>query len=560
MQKDILKKKRFFVPEDMQIDSWEVIAPLFQSLLNESLNSEQEIKAWQEKVRELKAVLHQEKTVRYIEMTCHVDDPGRLGRYQDFISKMEPRYKTGFQQLNMKLQASCGEARFHQQVQRSKATQQKMLALKSEENELKSAYQQIVGSLNLQYKGQNFTLQQASRFSGGGDRETRKTIWELQSQQWLGVADKIEDIFTRLIQVRTQLAVQAGFSNYMEYVFHAYKRVDYRPEDCVSFHRLSAGHVVPLLKKMQAENRKKLDLKVLRPFDLGCDEDGSALRPFADTDELLKKMQQLFEMLGSRFGLWFQQIVQNDLLDLENRKGKAPGSYCVHLEESRLPFIFMNATGTHQDVITLLHESGHAFHYLAMVEANEQKVPPREMSELAAIGMEVMGTNFLNIFYSSAEDVRRARKKYFQQQLLYLTGIATIDAFTHWVYTHKDHSVRERRDCWIKLSNIYQGDVDYFEYQNILETGYHQVSLFFEDPFYFIEYAFARIGSLQLLCNFQKDKGSCINDYLYSLSLGGRISLPELYQAAGVKFGFEEGNFFTSLANLEQEFQKINYN
>ena len=196
MQKDILKKKRFFVPEDMQIDSWEVIAPLFQSLLNESLNSEQEIKAWQEKVRELKAVLHQEKTVRYIEMTCHVDDPGRLGRYQDFISKMEPRYKTGFQQLNMKLQASCGEARFHQQVQSSKATQQKMLALKSEENELKSAYQQIVGSLNLQYKGQNFTLQQASRFSGGGDRETRKTIWELQSQQWLGVADKIEDIFT----------------------------------------------------------------------------------------------------------------------------------------------------------------------------------------------------------------------------------------------------------------------------------------------------------------------------------------------------------------------------
>ena len=285
-----------------------------------------------------------------------------------------------------------------------------------------------------------------------------------------------------------------------------------------------------------------------------CDEDGlSTLKPFNSIDELIEKCREVFSQLDSRLEVYFTTMIKNNLFDLDNRKGKAPGAYCVKLEEWGLPFIFMNATGSHQDVMRLLHEAGHAFHYLSTNTSQRlYGTAPKEMCELASSGIEMMGLNHLNVFYSDAE-LRRVKRTYFQEVISYFSGIATLDAFQHWIYTHEGHTPEQRRNYWLELMDKYLGIVDYSDYKPLLEIMYHQVPLLFEAPFYFIGYAFARIGASQIWINYGKDRKKCVENYIYALSLGGSRSLKELYKAAGIDFGFNEKVITELLKTVEKE-------
>ena len=543
-----IRKKRIFVPENINLDSWDDIASLFRLLLEENIHTESDAKKWIRKMNELRAVLQQEKTMRYIHFTCRTDDTDRARRYRHFCREIEPKYKKEFQKLHHKLnQVPCREQMRHgeysvyfKDVQKNrKVLHSRDLHLKVEENEAKAAYQRLTSKISISYRGKKLTRHEAADYLCSPDRTIRKEVWELEVAQWMQIQHEVEDIFTRLLHLRTQLAVRTGFANYMEYIFHAQKRVDYGPQDCASFHALCRKQIVPLLKNIQEERKTKLGIGVLKPFDLFCDEDGmEPLRPFQGTGELMEKSRMVFSRIDPRFGECFEILCRNGLMALDSRQGKAPGSYCVNLEESGLPFIFMNATGTQQDVITFLHEAGHAFHYLAMADSSHTSPPPLEMSELAARGMEVMGVNHLDVFYNDADDTLRAGKQYFQKMIARLTGIAHINSFEQWVYTHPDHSVEDRREFWAYLQHEYGGFVEYSDY--LLKTSYHQAALMFEAPFYFITYAFSYAGALQLLNIYQKDQQKCIDHYWNALSLGGSEGLRNLYRAAGVEFGFPE--------------------
>jgi oligoendopeptidase F len=227
------------------------------------------------------------------------------------------------------------------------------------------------------------------------------------------------------------------------------------------------------------------------------------------------------------------------LLDLANRKGKAPGGYQQNLSEARVPFIFMNAVGIQRDVETLLHEGGHAF--LALATRDEDlfayRSAPIEFCEVASMSMELLGNEFLERFYAPPE-ANRARRTHLEGILTVLSWIATVDAFQHWIYTHAGHTRAERSEASLGLMDRFGGDADWQGYDAARANLWHRQLHIFTHPFYYIEYGIAQLGALQVWANSKRNKSEALKHYKQALALGGSRPLPELFAAAGCRFEF----------------------
>jgi oligoendopeptidase F len=352
--------------------------------------------------------------------------------------------------------------------------------------------------------------------------------------------EKFEEIFDKQIKLRQQIAKNAGFDNYRDYAFRRLGRFDYTPEDCAKFHDAVEKEIMPVVRELQAERRKKLKVEKLRPWDLSVDPlNRPPLKPFAQVGEMISRTQNIFNHLDEGLAEGFQRMQNLKLLDLANRKGKAPGGYQSTLAEARVPFIFMNAVGLQRDVETILHEAGHAFHALATRDEDlyAYRGAPIEFCEVASMSMELLGNEFLEEFYSSA-DANRARRTHLEGIIGIFPWIATVDAFQHWIYTHPGHTRAARAVAWLELMDRFGGDVDWSGYDQSRAYLWHRQLHIFLHPFYYIEYGIAQLGALQVWANSKRDKAKALHDYKSSLALGGSKPLPELFKAAGSPFEF----------------------
>jgi oligoendopeptidase F len=297
---------------------------------------------------------------------------------------------------------------------------------------------------------------------------------------------------------------------------------------------------MPALRQLQARRRAKLGLETLRPWDLAVDPSSlPPLRPFEKIESLLDGAQEIFDRLDQRMARDFRLMREKGLLDLENRKGKAPGGYQCTLSESRLPFIFMNAVGLQRDVETILHEAGHAFHALAARQEDlfPYRNAPLEFCEVASMSLELLGNQFLDKFYSPA-DARRARRKHLEGVLEIFPWIATVDAFQHWIYSHPGHARGDRQRAWLELMDRFGGEVDWSGQEKARAHLWHRQLHIFLHPFYYVEYGIAQLGALQVWRNARKDPARALEQYHRGLALGGSRPLPELFEAAGCPFDF----------------------
>jgi oligoendopeptidase F len=412
--------------------------------------------------------------------------------------------------------------------------------LETEESRLSQQYQKLIGSLTVPFRGEERTLVQMGRYQEEPDRALRQETWELVANRRLREADAIETIFEQLLKLREQIAANAGFPNYLAYAFRARGRFDYTPEDCRKFHEAIETEVMPVLRQLQAQRRKQLGLTALRPWDLAVDPlNRPALRPFEQIDTLLTNTAAIFDRLDSKLSEEFGLMRKLHLLDLDNRKGKAPGGYQSTLAEARLPFIFMNAVGIQRDVETILHEAGHAFHALA-AQAEDlyaYRSAPIEFCEVASMSMELLGNEYIEKFYQPG-DARRARRDHLEGIVEIFPWIATVDAFQHWIYSHPGHTRAERQKAWLDLMDRFGGDVDWSGYEEARKNLWHRQLHIFIHPFYYVEYGIAQLGALQVWANSKKDKARALREYHQALSLGGSRPLPELFEAAGCPFDF----------------------
>ncbi len=542
---------RSFVPEKMDLGDWSRIAPLFDKLEAGApqCRTSAAFERWLLEGSELTAALDEESSRRYIAMTCHTENGAAEAAFLHFIGQIEPRLKPRQFKLAQIFLAHPLRAQLpgERYFVFDRATQLQVelfrpenVPLETEEARLSQQYQKLIGSLTVPFRGEEQTLARMGRYLEDPDRALRQEAWEVVTRRRLREAEAIEQIFEQLLNLRGQIAANAGFPNYLAYAFRARGRFDYTPEDCRKFHEAIAEDVMPVLRVLQSQRRKQLVLGALRPWDLAVDPlNRPALRPFERVERLISNTRKIFAQLDPKLAGEFTLMRDLHLLDLDNRKGKAPGGYQSTLAEARLPFIFMNAVGIQRDVETILHEAGHAFHALAArgEDLYAYRSAPIEFCEVASMSMELLGNEFLEKFYHP-DDARRARRDHLESIVGIFPWIATVDAFQHWIYSQPGHSRADRQKAWVELMDRFGGDVDWTGYEEARTNLWHRQLHIFIHPLYYVEYGIAQLGALQVWANSKKDKAQTLREYHHALSLGGSRPLPELFQAAGCRFDF----------------------
>lgn len=563
-------KPRQFVPEQLDLGDWSKIAPLFDQLEVRlaTVKSVADLEAWLLAWGELSAALDEESSRRYIAMTCHTDNADAEKAYLHFVEHVEPQLKPRQFKLEKLLiehplandlpkpryDVFLRDVKNHVELFRDEN-----VALETEEAKVGQQYQKLSGALTVQFRGEEKTLIAMGKYLEEPDRALRQEAWELVAKRRLAERDKFEEQFDQLVKLREQIAKNAGFSNYRDYAFRAKGRFDYTPEDCVKFHEAVATEVVPAIRELQAQRRQQLGLEKLRPWDMAVDPlNRPPLKPFEKVEDMVTRTQKIFDQLDRELAAGFQQMQDLKLLDLTNRKGKAPGGYQSTLNEARLPFIFMNAVGQQRDVETILHEAGHAFHALATRDEDvlSYRHAPIEFCEVASMSMELLGNEFIEEFYSPA-DGQRARRTHLEGIIGVLAWIATVDAFQHWIYTHPGHTRAERAAAWNQLMDRFAGDVDWSGYEEARAHLWHRQLHIFLYPFYYIEYGIAQLGALQVWANSKRDKAKALRDYKTALALGGSRPLPELFATAGCRFQFDAATIRPLIQLTREELRRM---
>ena len=543
---------RKFVPETTDLGAWEQIEPLFDQLERRGRDSKSlaAFEGWLLDWCELSAALDEESSRRYIAMTCHTDDSGAEKAYLDFVENIEPRLKPrqfAMEQLywGHAWRSSLPRPRyevFDRDIGvRVELFRPENVPLETEEAKLSQQYQKLTGSLTVNYRGEEKTLPQMAPYLEEPDRAVREETWRLTANRRIQEVEKFEGYFEAMSSLREKIAANAGFANYREYAFRAKGRFDYTPEDCLQFHDAIEKEFMPAVREIQTARRKQLKLTTLRPWDSAVDPlSRPPLRPFEQVEQLVGRTQKIFDQLDSELADGFRRMNDLKLLDLGNRKGKAPGGYQATLNEARVPFIFMNAVGVQRDVETLLHEAGHAFHAQATRAENlyPYRHAPLEFCEVASMSMELLGSKHIEEFYGAAE-ARRARRVHLEGIILFFPWMATVDAFQHWIYTHPGHARSERTAAWVQLMERFGGEVDWAGLEAFRANLWHRQLHIFLHPFYYVEYGIAQLGALQVWANSRRDLRGAIAAYKKALALGGSRRLPDLFAAAGGRFAFD---------------------
>lgn len=546
----IEKKLRAYVPEDLEI-SWENLEPLFIELKERPVNSVTELEAWLRDRSELEAVVEENFAWRYIRMTCDTLDEKLLQDFQYFATEIEPRIAPLSNDLNKKLV----ESPYADELDQEKY----MIFLRGVRNSLElfreeniplftqiqvtaQKYQSITGAMSVTLDGREYTLEQASVFLKDPSREVRHKAWEALTERRLQDREQLDELFNELLKLRHQVALNAGFENFRDYMFRSLGRFDYTPHECYKFHEAIEKEIVPILREQSQNRAAALNLDTLRPWDMDVDISGKpALKPFESGAELIDKSIECFNSIDTYIGERLSIMKANNLFDVESRKGKAPGGYNYPLAETGAPFIFMNSANTFRDLTTMIHEGGHAVHTFisADLELNDFKHLPSEVAELASMSMELISMDKWDIFFSNAEDLKRAKRDQLKDVLKTLPWVAVVDQFQHWIYTNPDHTSEQRREAWKQIFTPFGLNfADWDGYEQALENLWQKQLHIFEVPFYYIEYGFAQLGAIAVWKNYKEDPEKGLNLYKEALKLGYTRTIKEIYQTAGIEFNF----------------------
>jgi len=543
--------QRRYLSPDFKITTWDNLKPLLEELKNRSLNSVADLKQWMKDHSEVDAVISEDGAWRYIKMTCNTQDEALQTNFNFFVTEIEPHISPYTNDLNKKLI----ECKFVDELEKDTyfvyvRGLKKSIELYREENiplitELRQKeqdYGTISAAQTITYNGEEMTLQKASTFFKSNDRALRESIYHQIQSRRAEDEDTLNKLYTELIALRHQVALNTGYANYRDFKHDELGRFDYSVQDCYNFQDAIQKHIVPLVKQNELARKTALKLESYRPWDKEVDADGKApLKPFTTGADLAAKTITCFNTIDPYFAECITIMQNMKRLDLESRIGKAPGGYNYPLMETDVPFIFMNAVGLHRDMVTMVHEGGHAVHAFlaANLELTEFKSTPSEVAELASMSMELISMEHWEPFFPNADDLKRAKKEQLNDVLKGLPWIASIDKFQHWIYTHPKHTLEERYACWMEISKDFgTGVIDHTGLENNLKRSWQGQLHLYEVPFYYIEYGMAQLGAIAMWRSYKQNPKQALANYKQALALGYTKTIPELYKAAGIQFDF----------------------
>ncbi len=557
-------RERRFLPEEFKLTVWSRLKPYYTDLQKRPINSLQDLENWIADRSELESVVSEDFAWRYIKITVNSADEQAMDLYEYAVQELMPKIFSFENTLNEKLVNSPFVHQLHgDHYQLYLRLTRNAASLFNEENiplatevQLKSKeYGKIFSEMTIGMDGKQLTLQKAGTILEETDRSLRETVYHKINKRILQDTPQLESLFDSLLEKRHEIAKNAGFANFRDYKFRALNRFDYTTQDCEDFHRSIATEILPIIDELNVYRKKKMDLPHLRPWDLNVDATGKApLKPFEHVQEMVDKTIRCLDRIHPEFGYVLRVMREMKHLDLESRKGKRPGGYNIQLSATGVPFIFMNATHSLNDMRTFLHESGHAIHSFLTrdLSLTASRRFPSEVSELAAMSMELLSMDHWGIFFENEADLKRARINQLENVIKVLPWIAAIDKFQHWLYTHPAHTRKERQETWLATYREFtSSEIDNSELESYAKYLWHKQLHIFEVPFYYIEYGMAQLGAIAIWKNYREDPEKAVADYKAALELGYTRPISEIYERAGIAFDFSQ-NYVAELGKFVQ--------
>ena len=563
------RPKRRFVSENIIIDSWEKLKPIYEDLTNRKIKSLNDLEKWMLDRSELSAILEEDLAWRYIKMNIDTNDKKLADSFHFWIKEISPKTAPYTHKLNLKLINSeyindLDKEKYRIYLrsvkQKIKIYREENIALFTEMEAKQQEYGAIAAKMTINIEGQELTMQKAALLLKDTDRKKRENVYNKIQERRLNDEKSLDNLYDELIILRQKIAKNAGFENYRDYMFSAMGRFDYTAEDCFSFHNAISKEIVPITNEFEKKRKEKLGYKSYKPWDTSVNVDGlNPLKPFENGEDLINSTIKCFNKLKPFFGECLSIMKEMKHLDLESKNGKAPGGFMYPLYEIGVPFIYMNAVGSQRDLVTMVHEGGHAIHsFLSRnLSMTEFKSTPSEVAELASMAMELLSMDHWDVFYQNKEELKRAKLEQLEKALGTLPWVAAIDKFQHWVYTNK-HNALERKEKWLEIDNEFGNKIiDWNDNESSQAIMWQKQLHLYEVPFYYIEYGMAQLGAIAMWRSYKILGEEALSNYINALKLGYTKSIGEIYETAGIKFDFSP-NYVKELSIfIKNELKKL---
>ena len=566
-----------FAPDDLDASKWENIEPFLDNLIQRKINSANCIEDLIRDESQLSEIISETRARTYINMTSQTDNQEYQKAWGDFVENIQPKLSEYNDIINKKIINNDFvddlPKRYEIMLRGIKSDikifREENIPLQTRLSILGTKYNEIRGKQTVFFEGEEKTLPMMAIYQESTDRNIRESAWRATTSRILQDEEEVSIIFEEMINLRNKIAINSGFKGFQEYMFAAMHRFDYSIDDCLEFHDSIEYSCMPLKHQMNDLRKQKLELEKLRPWDSSVDIDGKKpLKPFINADELIDGCSRIFHLMSKELGDFFDLLKENDCLDLESRKGKAPGGYQYYLQKSRMPFIFMNAAGTQRNLETMIHEAGHAFHsfYSGHLDLINERDSPIEFAEVASMSMELLTHPYWEEFYEK-EDAERARIKHLKGIIQFMPWMATIDSFQNWIYKNPNHTRVERVGKWLEIQERFGSKIEYDginsegeNLEKIRETSWQLQGHLFGAPFYYVEYGIAQLGALQLWKFHKEDNEKALRLYKNGLSLGYTKGLTELFAASGLKMAFSKDHVGKLIQEVSTQLQEVSTN
>ena len=547
----------FPLADDFNATSWNDLEPVTTNLLERTVENADDLESLFKDISDMAEHVSEAGARLYIGMTCDTENEDKQSAFMSFVENIRPKMSEVSNKIDLKIASLDFLESLPERYDLILRSMHNSIEIFREENiplsvectRLSTEYQKITGAMTVEFDGMERTMPQMRKFLESNDRDIRRLAWTKVRKRRMVDSERISEIMDDLVRIRHTIAINSGFENYVDYAFRSMERFDYTPNDCLAFHEAVAIHCMPLIHSINEERRNGFGYDELMPWDVNEKSGDSPdifgrppLQPFEEVDDLVSTTSKIFNLLSPELGAMFDRLIEGNVLDLDSRKGKAPGGYQYNLEKTGLPFIFMNASGQQGDVETMIHEAGHAFHtmYCSHHELIQDRNYPIEFAEVASMSMELLTQPYWDEFYDSKETSDRARKMHLEAIIGLLAWICRIDAFQHWMYSNPSHTREERSKAWLDLREKYGPRTDWGGFEEDESLFWQTQGHLFGAPFYYIEYGIAQLGALQIWMTQLKDPEKALNDYANAMKLGNTRTLPRLFQSADIRLSFDK--------------------
>ncbi len=412
-------------------------------------------------------------------------------------------------------------------------------------SDLTTEYRQLMASAKIMFEGEERNLSGFGPFTSSTDRAMRKKASETKWSFFKDNAEQFDRIYDDLVKARDTMAKKLDYKNYIELAYTNLKRTDYNADDVAAYRKQILETIVPVVQKLREKQKNRLGLDKLYYYDEGIHFPTGNATPKGTIQETLDNTLKMYNELSPETAEFFQHMYNTELMDLENKKGKAVGGYCTFLKLFASPFIFSNFNGTEDDIRVLTHEAGHAFQGYSSkdFEISEYVNPTLEACEIHSMSMEFITWDWMDLFFK--EDTNKFKYFHLVRALEFLPYCVAVDEFQHWVYENVDVTPKERNAKWREIEHKYLPSKDY-EDNALLEEGrfWQQQRHIYEKPFYYIDYGLAQVCAFQfwkkINSSSKKEHTAALKDYIKLCKAGGSQSFLDLLDYANLESPFKK--------------------